>query len=147
VVGNWLAAVLQGQHERRDELVTQVSEGPVRDDDLALLKAACELAVREYFGADYDVRAVTAFAAEVRRSQGGFGLGLMEMEAVIRAALGEADVDLSGITPAESGKAGTLAVTHVFQLLEWDESAVNEIVTEAETITFRRGWKPKLATL
>jgi hypothetical protein len=41
--------------------------------------------------------------------------------------------------------ARVLAVTYVFQLLEWDEPAVNYHVAEAEAIVFRQGWQPQLA--
>ena len=36
------------------------------DDEPAVAEATCELAVREYFGGDYDVRAITSFVSVMR---------------------------------------------------------------------------------
>jgi len=147
LVGKWLTAALLEQHELRDQLVAQFPRGPLTDDNQALITTICELAVRAYFGTGYDAHAVPEFAAGVHdRQDGNFSAGPAEVAAVVRAALGETDAGLSEIPPAKAITARILAVTHAFQLLEWDEPAVNYHVAEAEAIVFRQGWQPQLAT-
>lgn len=87
----------EGVGQLRDQIARRIPAGEHGwwDDEFAVVKAACELAVHRYFGSDYDVRSVTKFAAELRRSWGGtFGLSLVEFEAVIRVALAGVSVDL-----------------------------------------------------
>jgi len=86
VVGQWLQAIGLRQFDRRDELARRLSSPTT--DDAAVAEAACQRAARSYFGPDYDVRAVTRFAEQLRRATGeDLGGGQMQTEAVIRAAL------------------------------------------------------------
>lgn len=146
-MGAWLAAVMLARRELRDDLAGRIPVGSDgwRADEFAVTEAACELAVRRYFGDDYDVRSVTSFAAGLRSSWGGtFGLTLVDFEAVIRAALGEDFIDLAGISAGAAGEVHCVAVTRVYQLMEWDEQAVRRVISDAEMVAFRRGWNPAL---
>jgi hypothetical protein len=102
--------------------------------------------VRQYFGPDYDVRAVTDYVATLRaatRDNGTFPQ--LETEALIRAALGETDVDVSGISRGArlsiQGPAAVLATDR----MGFGEAEMDQLITEAEQITFERGWHPPLA--
>ena len=48
-----------GQRELRDQLVAQRPKGPMRAGDAAVLVQAGTLALRPYFGRDYELEAVT----------------------------------------------------------------------------------------
>ena len=62
------------------------------------------MAVARFFGANYDIRDITAFAALLRQAAGDDPNPMFDQlktEAVIRLALGEPDVDTQGITPGQ----------------------------------------------
>lgn len=86
-MGQWLRAVLLGQTELRDRLRPRLNGGDKgwNDDEPAVAEAACELAVGRFFGSSYDVRAVTAFVAELREATGNDpAYDQLKTEAVIR---------------------------------------------------------------
>jgi hypothetical protein len=144
VIGEWLQAIVLGQRDRRDQLARRLSHPSL--DDVAVAEAACQRAARRYFGPDNDVRAVTRFAEQLREISGeDLGGGQMETEAVIRSALGEPNLDLSGISDASRFKIHTAAVAFVTGSLRLDESAVGTLLALAETDVFRRGRRPSLA--
>lgn len=68
VAGQWLQAVVLGRQDRRNELARRLSQPT--SDDMAVVDAACQRASRRYFGLDYDVRAVTRFAEQLREISG-----------------------------------------------------------------------------
>jgi hypothetical protein len=147
VIGQWLHAILLGQRDRRDQLARRMAN-PKSDiaDDLAVAETACQLAVGRYFGPDCDVRAVTTFARQLREASGeDLGGGLLQTEAVIRAALGEPHIDLSGISSASRFRIHTVAVTFVSRSLRLDESAVGALLASAESDVIRLGRRPSLA--
>ena len=147
--GRWLRAMYLGQWELRDSFRWTLNNGQKtgwNDDEPALVEAVFELSVRQYFGPDYDVRTVTDYVATLRmatRDNGTFSQ--LETEALIRAALGETDVDLSGISRGKRfsirGPAAVLAI----ERMGFGEVEVDQLITEAERITFERGWHPPLA--
>jgi hypothetical protein len=147
--GRWLRAMHLGQWELRDSLRLTLNNGQKtgwNDDEPALVEAVLELSVRQYFGPDYDVRAVTDYVATLRaatRDNGTFPQ--LETEALIRAALGETDVDVSGISRGArlsiQGAAAVLATDR----MGFGEAEMDQLITEAEQITFERGWRPPLA--
>ncbi len=111
IAGQWIVAAVLGQEEQHARLVGQL-RGPLRGDELAVLRESARLALRSHFGDGYDVRSVTAFAVGVQESWGlPSGAGVMELEAAMRAALGEPDVDLSGI------KVATLMEAYFFSVM------------------------------
>jgi hypothetical protein len=66
--GRWLHTLHLGQWDLRDRLRGTLNKGLAwwNDDEPALVEAVCELSVRQYFGYDYDVRAVTDFVVMLR---------------------------------------------------------------------------------
>ena len=91
VVGVRLRATLLDQRE----LTRQLNYGKPgwNDDEPAVVEALCEIAVREYFGVDYDVRAITSFVSRMRSQIHSVAPPeQLATEALIRSALGETDV-------------------------------------------------------
>ena len=145
IAGQWIVATVLDRWELRDRLVGQL-RGPLRGDELAVLRESARLALRSHFGDGYDVRSVTAFAVGVQESWGlPSGAGVMELEAAMRAALGEPDVDLSGIKVATLMEAYFFSVMRVARLREWDERALRNLVARAEAAAVKQGWKPQRA--
>jgi len=68
VVGVWLRATLLDQRELTRQLNTTLNYGKPgwNDDQPAVVEALCEIAVREYFDVDYDVRAIAPFVSRMR---------------------------------------------------------------------------------
>jgi hypothetical protein len=148
-VGQWLRAMLLRQPELRDRLRAELNGGKTKgwnDDEPAVVEAACELAVGRFFGASYDVRAVTEFVAVLREATDRDPrYDQLKTEAVIRAALGEKDVDTEGITPGQKYLIRCAVLTLVCGKLRLGEVDVDLLITEAEKIAFKRGWNPTLA--
>jgi hypothetical protein len=147
-MGRWLRANLLDQRELRDQLNSTLNGGKEgwNDDEPAVVEVACQLAVRRFFPADYDVRDVTAFVSELRLATGyDASLQQLKIEAVIRSALGETDVVTYDITPGQKYHMRIAVIAMVTQKLGFDEAGVDEMITEAERIAFERGWHPPLA--
>jgi len=149
-VGQSLRAALLRQTELRDRLHPKLNGGRETGwnaDEPAVVEAACELAVGRFFGTSYDVRAITAFVAELREATANDPThDRLKTEAVIRLALGDQDVDTAGITAGQKlrirGAVLTLALGKLGRLSEAD---VDQLITEAEKIAIERGWNPPLA--
>ena len=97
--------------------------------------------MRRYFGLDYNVRDVTALASLLREIVGDdldSGVGVIEIEAVLRSALGETDVDVTGIKPAERFKVHCFAATMAVQQQGWSEREVHALIAEAEKCAAER---------
>jgi hypothetical protein len=141
--------MLLRQTELRDRLKTKTNGGNAKgwnNDEPAVIEAACELAVGRFFGAGYDVRAITEFVAVLREATAHDPTyDQLKTEAVIRAALGEKDVDLTGITPDQKYLIRAAVVTLVYGKLRLSEGDVDQLITGAEKIAFKRGWNPTLA--
>lgn len=148
VVGGWLRATLLDQRELARRLNTALNNGKPgwNDDEPAVAEAMCELAVREYFGGDYDVRAITSFVSGMRsRIHSVAPPGQLETEAVIRSALGEADVVTDDIKPLQKYVIRNSVLIQARLLLGWDEATVDQRIAEGERVAFERGWNPPLA--
>jgi hypothetical protein len=65
-MGRWLVAMVFGKRDGLRHQRVQMPKGPLRGDDAAVLEQAGTLALKRYFGRDYDLEAVTTFAAAVR---------------------------------------------------------------------------------
>jgi hypothetical protein len=144
LVGTWLAAVLRRDRDERDRLGPRINgPRPGLADDMAVVQAASEIALRRYFGTAYDVRDVTLLAEFVRDSwESRLPLSLMQIEAVIRAALGEQNIDLRGVDAASRFRVQVLATFGTSHWLSLDEDAALELVAEAETEAINSGWHP-----
>jgi hypothetical protein len=148
VVGAWLRATLLDQRELARRLNSALNNGKPgwNDDEPAVVEAMCELAVREYFGGDYDVRAITLFVSGMRsRIHSVAPPGQLETEALIRSALGETDVVTDDIKPLQRYviRGSVLGLARI--LLGWDEATVDQRIVEGERVAFARGWNPPLA--
>jgi hypothetical protein len=149
-VGQWLRAVLLRQLELRDRLRPKLNGGKKgwNDDEPAVVEAACESAVARFFGANYDARDVTAFAALLGEAAGDDPNPMFDQlktEAVIRLALGEPDVDTQGITPGQKFGVRVNVLAGVVGKLGLGEADVDQLITDAEKVAVRRGWNPPLA--
>jgi hypothetical protein len=150
-IGQYLDAMIGGHLERRRQLSEKLGGGKPgwNWDEPAVVQAACELAVRRLWGTNYDVRDVTAAvtfmreASKERRGQAPYGQ--LEMEAVIRVALGEIDVDMSGIIPPTAFEIQIAVIAYAAAKLELSDSEVDQVIVEAENIAFDRGFNPPLA--
>lgn len=147
VIGQYMLAIILDDAERAKLLFDQMN-GPAGGPESAFWLAAAELVARRYFGADYDVRAVTELAAEARELAVTSNLkvfSLLEIEAVYRSALGEDNVDLSGIKLVNLDKMRNSMIVLVILKQAWPESEIRDLVIQAEQITHDRGWHPPLA--
>lgn len=151
VMGLWLRALLLRYAEARKRLSPQLNGGNLgfNRDEAAVAQAACELAVRRLWGSDYDVRDITAAVSFMREADLEKGhappSGQLEMEAVIRAALGEPEVDLSGIPRPMAWGIQIVAMGYAVRVLAMAEPEVDQLLVEAERIAFERGRHPPLA--
>jgi hypothetical protein len=144
-MGRWLRAALLNQVELRNRLNTTLNNGKPgwNSDEPAIMEAALELAAREYFGDDYDVRAITEFVTRLRaRIRSVQPQPRLETEAVIRSALGEADVITSDIHPQKKLSIQLRVLALITVLLGWDEPKVDRVIVAAETKAIERGWNP-----
>lgn len=149
LIGQWLRASVVEDLETRRRLGRKLNGGADgwNDDEPAVVEAACELAVHQFFGSSYDVRAVTNFVSEVRgRVQGSqTPINQLETEAVIRSGLGERDVDISDLRRMSLLNIRTIAFVRICIKLALDKQAVDQLIAEAEHVAFDRGWNPPLA--
>jgi hypothetical protein len=150
VVGLFLLAAYTGQVEERRRLGDRLDGGRKgwNLDEPAVVQAACELAVRRFFGTGYDVRQVTnevTYLREARLAQGRTSEGQLEMEAVIRSALGEADVDVSGIPRSVVFQIQLEIAGFAGLRMSMSDQAFGELVAEGEQVAFARGFSPPLA--
>jgi len=136
------------QPELREQLRPTLNGGKAgwNDDEPAVVAAACELAASRFFTEDCDVRAVADFVAELRLATANDPpLDQLKTEAVIRAALGEADVVTDGITAGQQFLMRTLVLGLLTARLQLDEAAIDKLIIDSELIALERGWHPPLA--
>jgi hypothetical protein len=150
LVGLWLRASLRGDKEdytRRGPTLNRGEKGWNKDEP-AVVEAACQIAVRQYFSAYHHVT-IDVFVADMRRriSAGGVTPSHQEdMEAVIRAALDDtADVP-PAIKPAELFRIRAAVTVTITDILKLDTQAIDQFVAEAERIAIARGYSPPMAT-
>ncbi|MBO0806844.1 MAG: hypothetical protein J2P32_00880 [Actinobacteria bacterium] len=135
--------------ELREQLRSTLNGGKKtgwNDDEPAVIEAGCELAVRLFFPEDYDIRTITAFVSELRVATGNYPpLDQLKGEAIIRSALGEADVVIGDLTPAQKLNMRIAVTALVTGKLGLDEAAIDQLIADSERIAFDRGWHPPLA--
>jgi hypothetical protein len=138
-----------GRWELRDRLVAQLAGGPLRDDELSVVDEAAKQALRGHFGDKYDVRSVAAFALRLRDSwRLPVGSDVMELEAVMRTALGEPDIDMGGITASARLEAYFFSVMQIARERESGGTAVRQRIHSrgrihrADSRGFRPGSRP-----
>jgi hypothetical protein len=150
VAGLWLRALLAWDTEARRALAGRLNGGQQgwNYDEPAVMEAACELAVRRFFGSGYDVREITAAVSWMRsanQDRGRTSHGQLEMEAVIRSALGEPDVDISGIIPPVLMEIRIAALGYAILKLGLSQPDIAKLIVEAENVAFKQGWNPPLS--
>jgi len=148
-VGRWLWATMRKDRELADRFGSLLNDGQPgwNLDEPSVVQAAAELIARRLFRADYDVREVTAIVADMRARLQKVSTppGQLEMEAVVRAALGETDVALDGIRPSVRLRIQLAIIGKALYELALGESDIDQLVADAERIAFERGWSPSLA--
>jgi hypothetical protein len=149
-VGLWLRAVLLNGTPEIERLAGQLNGGKPgwNPDEPAVLEAACEQAMRQMFGTVDDrreIRAVVSTLREIPLPPGSLKPGHLEMERVVRVALGDRSATLDSIRPSVllAIRDRLILVAHL--KLAWSESDVDALIADAERIAFERGWKPPLA--
>jgi hypothetical protein len=150
-VGRWLRAAVLDRQEERDRLVRSLNGGNAagwNDDEPAVVEAAAELVLRQYFGpGEADANEVSWLASVACASMPEVGRNLNDRHAgaVIRSALGQPGTDADA--PMSSGERFLLrmAITSLASIrMDLDESRVDELLREAERVAFDRGFHPLL---
>lgn len=117
-------------------------------DEAGVVQAACDVAVRRYFQPEYDIREVTEIVSFMRNANlddGRTPHGQLEMEAVIRHALGETDVDVKGINAQVAFEVQGEVTAVIAWRSKFTEPQVSELIVEAEQLARARGWNPPMA--
>lgn len=146
LMGQVLRATLRRDFGAADDLSGRLNGGRPgwNDDEPAVVEAACELAALRYFRADCDVREITAFVSDMlaRVTESKLGAGPLEVEAVIRGALGEKDVSLEGIRRSVLHGIRITVTMDIVYRLSLAGPEIDRLVTDAERMAFARGWDP-----
>jgi hypothetical protein len=104
------------------------------------------MAVQRLFRTDADVRNISAYVADLRRRiSAGTPPGRLEAEALIRAALGDQDVVINGISTLDGFTAQAAVFVDIALRLRLDETAIDQLIVRAENIAVERGWHPPVA--
>jgi hypothetical protein len=143
----WIRAFLLRDDELRKQLTGQLNGGKKgwSRDEAGVMQAVCVLAVDAYFGYDYDARSITEVASRIRLAErygGRTPHAQLEIEAVIRHALGEKDVEISGITADVAYEVQGAFTAATAWESGFTESQIDELVIEAERMAFAHGWNP-----
>ncbi|WFE25741.1 hypothetical protein O7623_20510 [Solwaraspora sp. WMMD791] len=97
-----------------------------------VIGAAFAIAVDRHFGPEPDLNKVSAFVAQVRdQYQRGKDLPALQLEGLIRAALGEAEL-LDGIDAEVSFPAQIVILGTLLQDEQWTEAELEEFIREVE---------------
>ena len=153
-MGSWLRAMLTRDAEARKRLSPQLNGGKLgfNRDEAGVVQAACELAVRQLWGAEYAISEIAdavTFMREANPPEARVRYPQQIMEAVILAALGELPTDqvVGDYLPRPLVFEVQLVVTgYVGGKLRWPYPTVDRLITDAERISRKRGWNPPLMT-
>jgi len=101
--------------------------------------------LRRLFGDEYDGRVIEKFVDLIRTATDGDPpVDRLNATMLIRNALGESEIEVSKIDSGQRFVLRALAAATAAYILDLDEAAVDEIITDSERIAFERGWKPPL---
>src|SRR5215813_2014802 len=147
VIGFWLRALIVRDTEALPGLMARLNGGKPgwNRDEAGVVQAACDLAVARYFGASYDASAVSELVSFLRQAEPAGGTarhGQREMEAVIRHALAETDVDISGINAQVAFEIQGSVTAFVAWQRAWPPPLIDALLAAAEQIALRRGASP-----
>jgi hypothetical protein len=147
VVGQWMLAGLLDHREegtRRGKLLNGGVNG-WNYDEPAVVEIICEIEARRYFSGHTDIRAITAFVAELRAEiHSVTPPGHLEMEALVRLALGDPDVDIHGIKHLDIFVTQGVVAGKLSRKLGLSEAEIVQLIVQAEQLAFERGWHPPL---
>lgn len=102
-----------------------------------VLGAAFALMVHRRFEPGQDVREITAFVAEARsRYEDGGKLPALEMEAMIRAALGEADL-ADNVAPDVAFEVQLAVMTTLLQDADMTDAELDEFISDVAGVAAR----------
>jgi hypothetical protein len=97
-----------------------------------MISAAFAIAVSRRFRPGQDVRDITRFVADTRaRYHGGATLSALDMEAMIRAVLGEADL-VDGIAPESAFSAQLVILGTLLHDEDFSEPQLEEFIRDVE---------------
>jgi hypothetical protein len=150
VVGQWLLVALLGLvDELRDRIHQRLNGGQPgwrSFDEAAVVEAASELAAHRLLPSGADQPRITAMTAEMRsKMHANYLLGPIAMVEVMRAALGQRDVDSKNMGNNSIFTAYDGIVGYSYLKLRMDEASLAQLIGDAEAISFGRRWKPPLA--
>jgi hypothetical protein len=155
-VGLWLRAGWRGDDDDSQRLVRQLNRGEKgwNDDEPAVVEAACQLAVRRFFGVVRDrntgkLVSVQEFVRDMRERLGKQRTppGQQDMEVVVRAALDDGIDVPPYIRRSELLRIrGDIAFNIIITVLKLDAQALDQFIAEAEELAMARGYRPPLAT-
>lgn len=116
-------------------------------DEPAVFEAACELVACRFFVPGYDAGEVSAYVSGLlaRVPESRMRAGQHEVEAVVRAALGDTDVVLDGIRPAVLLNIQQIVIADLAYSMDLAEAAIDHMLSQAERVAVERGWNPPLA--
>jgi hypothetical protein len=151
VIGRWLRALIVRDTDALPGLLARLNDGKPgwNRDEAGVMQAACDLAVARYFGASYDANAVAEFVSSLHRIEQAGGTarhGKREMEAVVRHALADSDIDVSGINAQVAYEIQGRATVFVAWQLAWPPLMIDALLAKAEQIALGRGLRPPPAT-
>jgi hypothetical protein len=151
-IGRWLRAVVLDGVPEMERLSRHLNGGRPgwNPDEPAVVEAACELAMRQTFGESPNAREITALVAHLRAiplPAGAVAPGQLEMEAVVRAAMGDRSAIIDDIRPSVLLVIRDRLIVLASGQLGWSESDVDQLIADAEDLALRRGWHPPTADL
>lgn len=146
-VGQWLRAAFLRQRELRKELQSTLNGGKPgwNDDEPAVVELAFETVLRRLFGDAYDASDITNLVDILRSAtEGDPPVDQVKAAALIRETLGESVPAVGDIDPGQKFVLRFMLAGTAAFVLDLDEAAVDEIITDSERIAFERGWKPPI---
>jgi len=146
VVGRWFLATLLSERRDRQKLEPKLNGGKRGWDpnESAVVRIACELATRRYFDGTVDIYKISKFVGELRgKIHSTMPPGQRETEAVIRRALGDADV-IVGDHPLGIVNIQGAVVAQVRKKLGLTNGDVSQLIVDAECLAIEQGWTPPL---
>jgi hypothetical protein len=142
-------AGLLNQPAERNRLALNLfngDKGSWNYDEPAVVIIVSERAIPRLFSRPVDVREVTAFVMKMRSMiHSTEPPDQLKTEALIRYALGDRDVDISGIKPREMFDILGVVLVSIVHKLQIAEEEVRKMVLDGENAAFDQGWKPSLA--
>lgn len=144
MAGRWIRAIMLRQPELREHYRTLMyaRQGGMSRDDIEVVRAASKLAVRRVFSPDDDVRKITRFVLDLRERFGPPTPGALEIEALIRADLGETNVATDDIPQLTAFAASALVAGLIAFQEALTETDVDTLIATAESSVHTHGWRP-----